>query len=130
MICAWSWFSVMAGVVSRALILPTLQLNMHTIASSKSISHPPVHVIVHPLNHGTVPLKVIPNFVTWSAAALQAVNLLLALLAFELRLFKILAQLLDLIVLLRVALLLFVLLAAVGDTFPEAHGRREGPHER
>jgi hypothetical protein len=100
-----------------------------TITPCKPTSHAPIHVVVHCLHHGAVALKVVANLIT-GPAALETVDFVLALLSLALGLVKLLAQLFDLAVLLRVALLLLVLLTAVGHALPQAHGGGEGADER
>jgi hypothetical protein len=101
-----------------------------TITPRKPTPHAPIHVVVHCLHHGAVALKVVANFITGPAAALETVDFVLALLSFALGIVKLLAQLFDLAVLLRVALLLLVLLTTVGHALPQAHGGGEGTDER
>jgi hypothetical protein len=101
-----------------------------TIAPRKPTPHAPIHVVVHCLHHGAVTLKVVADLITGPASALETVDFVLALLSLALSVVKLLAQLFDLAVLLRVALLLLVLLTAVGHALPQAHGRGEGADER
>jgi hypothetical protein len=103
-------------------------------------------LIIHLLNHHAVPLEVIPYIVSSTTTTatpsylslpssstpsiLQPVNLLLPSLRPLLRLLKLLLQLFELAILLRVPDLLAVLFAAVGDALPEAHGGCEGADKR
>jgi hypothetical protein len=80
-------------------------------------AHSAIALIVHPLNHHAVPLKVV-SYVVARSAVLQAIDFLLSAFGFLLRLFKLLLQLLDLAILLRVALFLSVLFAPICDAFP------------
>jgi hypothetical protein len=82
------------------------------------------------LNHHAVPLKVVsyvvaPSPLSASSTVLQSINLLLSAFCFFLRVFKLLFQLLDLAILLRVALFLSVLFTPICDAFPQSHRRRE-----
>jgi hypothetical protein len=101
-----------------------------TITPCKPTPHAPIHVVVHCLHHSAVALKVVADLITGPATALETVDFVLALLSLALGLVKLLAQLFDLAVLLRVALLLLVLLTAVGHALPQAHGGGEGADER
>jgi hypothetical protein len=116
MIWAWSWFSVIAGE-RQSLHAQTRQSKL-TITPRKPTTHAPIHVVVHSLHHGAVALKVVPDLITGPTTTLEAVDLVLALLALALRLVKLLTQLLDFAVLFRVALLLLVLLTTVGHALP------------
>lgn len=104
--------------------------NKLTITPRKPTPQAPVHVVVHALDHGAIALQVVADVVTGPTAALEAINLVLALLALALSLVKLLAQLLDLAILLRVALLLLVLFAAVRYALPQAHRGGKGADKR
>jgi hypothetical protein len=142
MICAWSWFSVMAGVVS--VIRGVLYSGWHTVAARKSVAVPPVHVVVHALDHHAVAAQILTHVVAVIVAipassaptaplptsVLQAINLLLPLIGPLLRLLELLVQVRDLVVLLGVSLLLLVRLASVMHALPQAHGGGEGADQR
>lgn len=149
MICAWSWFSVIAGYVSIGCSSVLPKGGWHTVAPRKAVAVPPVHVVVHALDHHAVATQVFAHIVaivvavvvaipasSSSAASslpstiLQAVNLFLSLLGLLLRLLELVAQARDLVVLLGISLLLLVRLAAVMHALPQAHGGGEGADQR
>lgn len=110
MICACSLFSTMAA--RGVSLVPVLQLSRLTIALREPAAHPAITLVIHPLNHHTIPLKIV-SYVVAPSTVLQPIDLLLSTLGSLLRLLELLLQILDLAILLRVALFLSVLLALV-----------------
>jgi hypothetical protein len=115
MICACSWFSTMAA--RGVSLVAVTRLSELTIALREPAAHPAISLVVHPLDHHTVPFKVV-SYVVAPSAVLQPIDLLLSAFGLLLRLFELVFQLLDLAVLLRVALFLSVLFASVCHAFP------------
>src|SRR3954453_8795338 len=108
----------MAGhQVSCVSVLPFW---IRTIALGESIAHPAVALIIHPLDHQAIPLKVVTHVVA-TASISQPINLLLSPLGSLLRLFELLLQLFDFAVLLCIPCLLSMLLPLIRDTLPQSH---------
>ena len=143
LICAWSWFSTMAEVIQihQHLVHIGGERERRTITLRKPTPHPPIPLIIHPLNHHAVPLKIVPyiisspsststpSYLPLSPSILQPINLLLPPISPLLRLLELLFQLLNLTILFRIAYLLAVLFASIRYSFPQAHGSREGADE-
>ena len=108
--CACNLFSTMA--VREVSLIPVLQRNPLTITLGEPAAHPAITLVIHPLHHHAIPLKIV-SYVVAPSTVLQPIDLLLSTVGSLLRLFELLLQLLDLAILLRVALFLSMLLALV-----------------
>ena len=91
--------------VRRVSIVLAVVLRVPTIALRKPAAHSTIALVIHPLNHHAVSLKVVsyivaPSPLPASPTVLQPINLLLSALGFLLCIFELLLQLLDLAILL------------------------------
>jgi hypothetical protein len=95
----------------------------HTIALGKSVSISSEAVVVHSLDHHSVPVQIVSNVIIAPATPtiLQAIDLLLPVLGRLLRFGEFILELFDFSVLLSVACLLLVLLALIRNTVIQAH---------
>lgn len=123
---------------------------VHTVSLGKSPAIASKTIVIHSLHHHGISFQIvahvvvvrtpptttatvavvvfIPSVIT--TTVLQAIDLLLPLVRRLLRLLKLFSQLLNLAILFSIALLLFMLLALIGDPIVETHGGGEGADQR
>jgi len=115
MICACSWFSIIAALSSAFDLLPLGETL--TIALRESAAYPTIALIVHSLHHHHVSLKV-ASYIISSPAVPEAINLFLSLFCLLLGFLKLHLQFLDLAILFDVALFLSVLSTSIRNALP------------